>query len=117
MSYAIAKWNKVNIHFIGDLKLLPGVNEVTKEQVEMLHNHFICKAQIEAGDLEILVKESPEQGLGGFKNPEAVKLVGETIDKALLEGWKESEKRPQVLKAITDQLAKIAVEPSQSKEK
>jgi hypothetical protein len=111
MSFAIVTWNKPNVHFIGDLRLLPGTNEATKEQVESMKSHWICKRQIEDGDLVIEVKKEEEQGLGGFDSPKAVALVSNTVDVGLLNQWALSEKRKAVAKAIADQLAKIQAAP------
>lgn len=109
MAYAIAKWKCPSIHALGKLRLLPGVNMLDKAQHDELVSHPIMRKHIAAGSLEVDVLPENSHGLAGMHHSQAIKLVGETFDRNLLNAWLGDEQRASVRKAIDAQLAAISI--------
>ena len=98
---------------VGDhVTLLPGVNEV--EDAVWAKAEPSAKNLVDAG----LVEPKPGVSVKNLwkHNPhEAVALVKATVDRKLLEGWAETEKRRPVLDAINGRLDEITPKPSDKK--
>jgi hypothetical protein len=98
-------------HLNESVKLLPGVNTVDDALWESLKDHAIIKAHVESGDFEVLEPDGDSKDatklLLTMRQPEAKRLVCETIDRDLLLAWKEADHRPQVIGAIKSQLADL----------
>lgn len=89
------------------ITLMPGANVVPESIVKNMKAHPVIKAMIEEGTLEF-PEVSEEKGISELSQGEAVDLVNSTVDAELLASWKESDKRKPVLKAIDEQLKKLA---------
>ena len=101
---------------VGSLKLLPGINSVSKEQWQAVATHPHVESKIESGDLEVVsMKEADQEGfdatqvhsLDEFKNQKALKIIEGTYDINLLKTWGAQEKRGQIKQACNDQIARI----------
>lgn len=106
----------------GTLRLMPGVNEVSQETWDKVKDHPHLKRLLAAGHVAVpkpvggegatTVKSDggevrPADGLAGFSNKEAMRLIGETVDQALLSKWLETETRRNVREAIDKQIEKL----------
>ena len=92
--------------------LKPGVNLVPRETVDAMRDSVVVKSWLKDGWLVIdeatKLPSTIHQSLDGLKVPEAVALVKDTLDVALLEKWRETPNlAPKVLAAIDNQLAEI----------
>lgn len=89
------------------LSLLPGVNEVdAKKWAEFKTSpaivHFMGEGEIEEMDLPVPHDDSPVQ-IDDLNQKDAIALVKETFDIALLNRWAENETRKGVLDALEKQ--------------
>lgn len=109
----LVKYNRPNLHFIhvaeGTVALKPGVNKLDDEALwAKAKAHPLVKPMLEDETIvEVKGEKGKTESLSDFTEAKAIKLVNETIDKALLEEWKASEQRAKVLLAISGQLDKI----------
>ncbi len=113
------------IRHVGDVRLLPGVNELNEKQATQFKADMQNKlnaALEKSGEIKVLEskkkgkKESSDEGFGGLAANEAIKAVNDTVDIALLEKWlaeeRENKKRPSVIKAIENQIEDIKNPPA-----
>lgn len=106
----LVKWNALNVYFVGDIMLMPGINEISKEDLGAIKSHPICRHEIEAGKIELLNDDTDEDAAGNLaslKPAEAAKIIGECVVLELLTKWKSEEKRAPVVKAIEAQILKL----------
>lgn len=100
--YGIARKNgKSTIIFI------PGINKISGEDWEEIKANPGIKKRIENKTIEIVDDREDVESSETLKNhnsQKAIELVTQTLDKNLLEKWKELETRTTVLKAIDKQL-------------
>lgn len=100
------------------VKIIPGLNTVEDPIWNDIKEYPDVKAALSSGDLEIVEDSKPagskskgnDNGivsLAGMDVKKAISVVEGQMEKDALAAWKKGEKRPQVLKAIKDQLAKI----------
>lgn len=87
--------------------LLPGANTISVSVAKSMQAHPVIKAMIEEDQLEF-PEISEEKGISELSQGDALDLVKSTVHVDLLEDWKKSDKRKPVLKAIDEQLAKLA---------
>lgn len=122
----IVKWNQPNMLTVykpssagGDAKamvraqILPGNNEVKDSDWAEIKKHPLVKHYLDAEVLEEF--ELKGEGLKSADVKAAKSIVAGTFDTLLLKEWKTSEKRPEVLKAIDNQFAKITKETKKEK--
>lgn len=101
-----AKGTEVSGH--GRIRLSPGANVVSYDDWQAAKKLRIIKHFIDAGQLiEGAVVDGEGKSLAEMKPAEAIKLINETLDKARLTGWLESEDRAQVRTAIERRIALI----------
>ncbi|MFZ2875819.1 MAG: hypothetical protein WAZ94_15190 [Phycisphaerales bacterium] len=89
------------------VRLLPGVNELTEKQWKAFDGLPVIQFHLGEGNIE-LIEAKPEAKLSDLNAKEAAKLVGATVDKALLERWAADESRKVVLDAIEKQMDAIS---------
>lgn len=101
--------------------LLPGVNAVSAETWEAAAQTPSVKRLVDADYLSVIPAAKSPAAATENKLPasdkEALKLVADTVDKALLESWLASEKRGAVKKALSAQLDKIKPGPGEDETK
>jgi len=115
----LIKWTKSNVltihakdktNTVKPIQLLPGVNEVTKEDWSLALQHPVVKRYLdEEGILEVKGqtvddKPSKKEGLEDYTIPSASKIIKETYDVELLKSWKLKDDRVGIAQAIDDQL-------------
>lgn len=146
MSKVLVRWNKSHVMSVQTgmpdasvVQFIPGVNEFTKEQWELVSKHPELKKRMETDVvdmkrgkvkmLEVLSAEkksegssdsdsegesndegSSEEGIAGLSAGDAKALVEETFNTPLLKSWLESETRKTVKSAIEKQLETIEKE-------
>lgn len=99
---------KTGIIGFESIVLMPGANMVPESIVKNMQGHPVIKAMVEEGTLEFPEGISEEKGISELSQAEAVDLAVSTVDVELLSNWKKTEKRKPVLKAIDEQLKKLA---------
>lgn len=130
----LVKYKKVNILNVGDIRIIPGNNEIDQAQFEAAVKLYPkLRRLLESGDLEtfnkagkvrdgddVVAAAAGEPGAAKVEAPleladisklnekNAVKLVKDTVDSAVLTAWYETEKRAGVIKAIEAQFDAIA---------
>jgi hypothetical protein len=88
---------EARLHHIGDLlSLMPGTNEVDPAVWAKCKEIAVTRHHVEAGTLV----ERAESSLKDFKPEQAIKLVNETVDVALLERWLGTVTNRRVTDAI-----------------
>ena len=135
MSKVLVKWNKTNVMSVGAglpdasvIQFIPGINEFTKEQWEVVSKHPEIKKRMEMevvdlkrGKVKMIellseVKKSDDDnkgdednkgGIEGLNVGDAKNLIKETENTPLLREWLESETRKGVKEAIEKKLEKI----------
>lgn len=102
------------IRHIGDVRLIPGANDVSEQlkkdfesELEKPLNAALVKSK------EIVVQTKAKGGSADkttdMKANDAIALIGDTFDKTLLEAWLDDEKsanktRASVIKSIEEQI-------------
>jgi hypothetical protein len=102
------------------IKLIPGLNTIKDEVWADISKYPDVAQAIEDGDLEIIENKSEASGKKGapaasdtieslekYDQKKAISIIGGQMEADILVSWKRKEKRPMVLKAIKDQLAKV----------
>lgn len=85
------------------IRLMPGVNQIEDADWEKVKALKGVQVFLEEGELlEIDATPLPKR-----PSKDAIKLVKNTFDKALLLKWREDEKREDVTKAIAHQINEI----------
>lgn len=92
------------IRHAAGLMLIPGANQVESSDWKQFSSHPIMKKIIEKGEI---VAHEESESVKDLSVNDAVELVKDTFDPALLESWREKEKRKGVLEAITSQMDEI----------
>ena len=142
----LLKWNMTNVWSISMggrdgsvVQLIPGANEVKKEDWDKIKDHPEVKARMKADvfskkenkmckKLEILAEkkakkenddgdddgDNSQSALSELKVGEAQELVKETYQTPLLREWLDDETRKGVVTAIESQLKKIEDERANS---
>lgn len=91
--------------------LLPGANAVDPDAWDIVREYPIAKALIKKkhrGGFEVGDPRVDVRNLDSFRDEEeALELIDMTVDPDLLKGWLRSEKRPALLTALEEQMAKI----------
>jgi hypothetical protein len=90
------------------VRLMPGMNDADPAKWSLVRASPVAKALVATGKVKPL--EEPAAKAGSIRDMnvgEAVKLVGETVDTALLDKWTVEESRKTVLEAIERQLEKL----------
>lgn len=124
-------YDKPNLYRCGDLRLVPGMNQVRKSIWDKCKNHPLVKKRLDSGVITIkerkVVKKIVEQVEGKEVEKEetveqaeyegnplqelnvkdAREIIKGTYDKDTLESWKEGEERETIIKAIDKQIEKI----------
>ena len=112
----------VYIRHVGDVRLIPGANELTEKQAEAfeaalsnpLDNALIDKELFIVGGL----KGSNSNGITDIKSDDALLLIEDTFDLELLAKWaeeeasKKSKARKTVIKAIEDRVDSLENPPA-----
>jgi hypothetical protein len=97
-----------------ELKLLPGINDsIAPSDWEAAKKTPLVKVFVDNGCLEVVDAEK----LAKFTPPAAMALVKETIDMKLIEKWRKTEQRAEVLAAIGAHVADLTTKapPAQPK--
>ncbi|RAS75239.1 hypothetical protein [Priestia endophytica] len=81
--------------------ILPGANDVKDSDWKVFSAHPLMEKLIEQGEI---VAHEKAKGTKDLRADEAVTLVKDTFNPALLKEWQASEKRKGVLEAIAEQL-------------
>ena len=125
MSAIVITWKEARAHTIGAAKggktakgeevaghgrvrLIPGANAIDANDWAAVRKLGLIKHYIDKG---LIVEGTTVAGdlgsLEGVKPDEAIKLVGETLDRKRLTTWLEMESRPAVKSAIESRLAAV----------
>jgi len=123
----LIKRTKVNIFRIGNIRIYPGVTEITdEEQIQILTNHPSWQPMIDNGTHIIIEKESsgkseePTADIAEMKANDAIAVIRETLAIPILENMYNREMddkgRKSVLSAITDQIEEIRKPPEAPKD-
>lgn len=115
----ILKWNRPNLMMIptrlksgGYIRLTPGANELEDDVWDRIVTHPMIQVFLAKDDLEVVESEKEGSGLSGYRPKGAKKLISETYSIDLLDQWKATETRKDVLAAIETQMEKMtAPEP------
>jgi len=105
------------IHHLGEhVRLLPGANEVDAKAWEAAKKIAVVRHYLDEGTfIEHATKSAT--AIGSLAPAEAIRLVGETFDEALLQQMRAAEKRAEVLAAIEAQVAKVQLPAEKAKRK
>ncbi|HCU0724770.1 TPA: hypothetical protein OUF48_000753 [Enterococcus faecalis] len=107
------------IRHIGDVRLIPGMNELSSSDIEAFTKEMevpLNEALKKSGEIDILdhtekSKEDEVSGLSGLTANKAVESIADTFDLELLVKWLEEEQanknRTTVVKAIENQIDDI----------
>jgi hypothetical protein len=121
---ALIKNNEDRVHsLMGRFTLMPGINEVPDEVWKDLQKQSGVKRLLAS---KVLTQEratshaqtgatattSAETDLNKLAEEDAVRLVGETVDRTLLTKWGQSARGP-VKEAIEQQMAAISMTPEE----
>jgi hypothetical protein len=82
------------------IRFMPGANRVPADRWKMFLKE--CKQDLDNGTLRVM-----DKALKSYEERDALALVKNTIDKALLKAFRASDQRPAVRKAIDKQIADI----------
>jgi hypothetical protein len=105
---ASIKYNKPNVLLFSSFKLLPGINDISADNLKTLKLSDVCLRMIEAGTIEILDEEkSAASAIEGMSEKKAIEAIYETIDILLLKEWASLEARKNVQRAIEKQIEQI----------
>lgn len=112
--------------------LVPGINDIPDEEWAALKENPTIKRFLEEDDdghCVLVVKTQPKKGdktagkggetpdlLNEMTADQARKIVRQTLNKPLLERWKEADSRNTVIKIIDKQLAKLVVKKTKTKD-
>lgn len=91
------------------IALKPGVNVVTKAQLEELKKNDIFIHRLETGTYQVDEKVAGDS-IQGLQANHAIDLVQETLDRNILRKWLVDENRKNVREAIDAQLEKVKPE-------
>ena len=106
---ALSVASKLKHPNVDHLALKPGVNEVDQELWDEVKGTKVAQHLVKSGKLEVMGGGKAKASLAELTAEEALELVSQTLDRDLLNGFAEEEKRKPVLKAIKDQLEKVKV--------
>jgi hypothetical protein len=96
---------------------LPGPNEITEDEWKVMQPHLA--AEIKSGIITVIEKEvakskrAPEGKARNLKElpaPDAVELIGETLNPDTLERWYQKETREEVRLAIVERMKELKIE-------
>ncbi|HEX5034650.1 MAG TPA: hypothetical protein VFW62_09235 [bacterium] len=124
-------YTPANIYRCGEMRLIPGMNDVPERVWNEVKDHPLVKMRVEkglislrpqqkaklAGDGESTGQDDNGDGLtslGEFSAKEAEALVKETFDLPTLERWQGEETRKGVLKAIEAQIDSLKIEDEEN---
>lgn len=98
---------KKDVYREGELKLMPGMNEVSSAEWNAAADPLsvVTQHHIKTKKLQVL----PSSALPSDEE-KAVEYVQQTISESILRDWQRSEDRPDVQTAIEDQLKALQVE-------
>ncbi len=126
----IVNYKRPGVHNAEGIILKPGANAVDVKEWAKVRVHPMIKMAIESGEIveesevdesmfTTMTKDEDQAGedsiLSGMKIPQAKGLVEETTDLELLNRWKRTENRNQVIGAIKAQLEKVQA-PAEKRE-
>jgi hypothetical protein len=87
----------------------PGVNTLSNQQFEVLKKDEIFMHRVQ-NRTYVLDEKVTGETIVGLEESDAIALVGETLDKVLLNKWIVDEQRRPVREAIAVQLEKVKPE-------
>lgn len=109
--------NRDGLHHAGDLKLMPGLNEVDPDAWDAVKDLPAFAALLDDGTIEVLESKGGKQlkpkDIANIDEKKALELVSDTVDKKLLKEMQKYEKRAAVLEAIDEQL--VLIDPKNNK--
>lgn len=115
MPQMLIRYNKPNVHHVGDTALMPGVNQVDSDAFESWKKLKAFAALlvkqpgerspvIELVDAPAAAKTEEIVDLSKMSAKDANAIIEETLDTALLKKWLEVEKRKGVKETLEAQL-------------
>lgn len=126
----LIKYTKASLYRCNEMRLIPGVNEVSDKVWDSVKDNPLVKARLSNGEI-VLMKVSTQApqdskasqagapaaySLAELNANEAKEIVKETLDLKLLEAWKEKETRKAVVTAIEKQIESLAKPEKEDKE-
>ncbi|RKI39166.1 hypothetical protein D7Y27_22410 [Corallococcus sp. AB004] len=104
--------NDARVYAFGPVVLRPGANPnvddaAWKKATQTKEGKYTSAVQALLDARALEVKSSGPVDFAKLGAEDAVKLVGDTLDKATLEGWLKGEKRAEVKAALEKQLAAL----------
>lgn len=127
----LLKWNQARLKVVellpiigskalltrSQVTLLPGVNEVTDDEWELMKPHL--QDSLKRKELETIVtkigtgpgKSKEVRNLRDMPSNRALSLIKNTVDPYTLKKWEQEEERPELRAAIQKQMEHLKVEP------
>ncbi|TYC49902.1 hypothetical protein ESZ50_04740 [Weissella muntiaci] len=93
------------VRFIGDIRLVPGTNDVSEAELKKL-KAVDSSNPVFAAVMEDLVLPEGETKLSSYKVDDAKKLIDETFDVALLGNFRDEEAADANRKTVLDYIDK-----------
>ncbi len=87
-----------------DVMLVPGVNNITPEEWEKFKAPKLAQILIDKGEI---VPQEEDKDIADLNAKDAIELIEDTFNVALLEEWKAGEERKTVIEAIEKQIKHI----------
>lgn len=109
----IVKRNKPNVHFIGNVRFIPGLNTITDEQQQLIeknkHEKEVFDELVKLGVLTIIDKGShtSEHPFKDKTVKQLEKLIPELLDVSALRAILKHDTRSTVKLLVKEQLQKI----------
>ena len=122
----LLKRNKLNISGIGNIRIMPGINRFTDEQVEEMKLNPAWEEMLTCGVHEIVSKPKAEaleekaDSIADMTVKDAKKVVSETYDveslNAMIEEEDSKHKRKGIFDSIERQLEKVSSDKTDEEE-
>lgn len=122
MAVMIIRWDRAHVTKLAGMRIAPGTNRVSENLAPVMVRNKVFLEQEKRGVIRVLEgdprkkgsdkeakasKSSSDSDLAEMKANEAIDIVHDTFDLAILAEWKKAEERKTVLFAIEDQIDKI----------
>lgn len=98
----------------GIIRLLPGINEITQDDLEKVKIHPLFQARLQKGIVQIMHEKLQSDGKRSIQD--MLNDIPQIFDVKLLKKIIDTDGRDQVIKAADNQLSKIK-NPSKAKQK
>ena len=119
------KYNAKNIYRVGNVRLVPQMNDVDDSKWDAIKDHPHVQNKIQNGVIAVVSEKkkkessadsSENNSLSSLSTKDAKKFVSDTLDIVTLEKWKEIETRKSVLKVIDTQIEILMTQDDEDKD-